>query len=97
MHPNLPIENLTNDISLLISSDPRFILIALSYRGRIDQGIAGGVFGRCVFRVGEELPGAEVAMVHPVEDNTHAFPSCDQGGDAEDKSDDRDDSVGTAC
>jgi hypothetical protein len=80
LDPNLAVEDFADDVAFRVLGDPGLVLERVGagankriVRGRLFVGERHFVGG-----VGEQLPWAQVAMVHAVQDDTHAFPSSNE-------------------
>jgi hypothetical protein len=87
LDPDFAVEDLADDIALLVPSDPRLVLPRVAGSVRAD-GVCRVLLCVVALRlvVGrEELPRSQVAVVHAVEDDTHALPGSNERGDADDE------------
>lgn len=79
LDPDLAIKDLSHNIALLVLDNPWLILVRFSSPSGIH---------RCLLTLGlwvlKQLPWAEVAVVHAVEDDTHALVSSNQSGSTKD-------------
>lgn len=99
LDPDLAVENLAHNVSLLVFGDPRLVLPRVAGRmrtERISRVELRIVALRLVIRA-EQLPWSQVAVVHAVEDYTHTLPGGDERGNANDKANQRHDPPGAAC
>ena len=97
LDPDLAVEDLADDIALLVPGDPRLVLPRVAGSVRADsvcRVLLCVVALRLVVRR-EELPRPQVAVVHAVEDDTHALPSSNERGDADDEANQRKNPPGT--
>ena len=78
LNPDLTIKDLAHDIPLLILNNPRLVLVRLARPSRIQARLLA-----LGFRVLEELPWAQVTVVHAVENDTHALIRSDEGSDSD--------------
>lgn len=88
LDPNLTVKDFADDVALLVSCNPRLIFVAVG--AVADKRLLRYVLGLDTVRVviGEEFPRSQVAVVHAVQDNTHAFPCGDESRDADQEQND---------
>ncbi len=72
LNPDLSVEDLADDIALVVFSDPRLIFVAIG-RPQAVERILFGIVGRRLILVAEEFPGAEMTMVHAMENLASQF------------------------
>ena len=83
LDPDLAVEDLAHEVALTVARHPRLVLPRIGRLAR-DGGARDGLFVQHVLGlVAEEFPGSHVPVVHPVQDDAHAFPGGDQRRDAD--------------
>jgi hypothetical protein len=84
LDPDLPVEDLADDIALLVLDDPRLLLVAVRRAEAVKGALAQLL--EVVLRQ-EQLPGPNVTVVQSVKYNAHALVAGDQRGNTDHEGD----------
>lgn len=93
LDPDLTVKDLANKVALFVACNPWLVFVRIA---RCVKFYALGRLGFDLFGLqfivrGKKLPRSEMSVMHAVQHHTHAFPCCDQGGDADEKTNQRHD------
>jgi len=82
LNPDFAVKDLADKVTLLVPRNPRLVLITVA-------AVADKALLRCVsgldeaaLVVGEQLPGAQMTVMHTVQDNAHSLHGSEQGRDS---------------
>lgn len=77
LDPDFAIKNFTDDVAFLVFGDPGLVFVTVGAAESVERAFAHIQRGFIVV-LGEKFPWAEMAMVHAVEDDTHALPGSNE-------------------
>lgn len=92
LDPHLTVKDLAYNITLLVLDNPRLILVAVVGAKRVEATLAEIILG-LLLSMDKQLPGTHMAVMHAVQNDTHALVCGNKCADAEHKRNSRDGTV----